>query len=71
MQKINSNRSNRSLRRSETRRRTVEQARRNPSGHQGAVESDVAPTTPPDNGPDSQAGKTSDEIDPADELTPG
>ncbi len=71
MQKINSNRSNRSLRRSEAKRRSVEQARRNPSAHQGAVESDVTPTTPPDNGPDSQASRTSDDIDPADELTPG
>jgi hypothetical protein len=74
MQKRDSKRSNRSKRRLEIRRRPTDRARPDAGAHQGAVETDVTQTTPPDNRPDNQTGgssKASDDIDPADELTPG
>jgi hypothetical protein len=74
MQKRESKRSNRSKRRLETRRHPTDRARPDAGAHQGAVETDVTQTTPPDNRPDNQTGgssKASDDIDPADELTPG
>jgi hypothetical protein len=45
-----------------------------PAQHQGATETEVAPTTPPMRGPGDLVGETDeddDEIDPAEELTPG
>ncbi len=75
MQKHDSKTSNRSKGRPEARRkRPVGKERRDPGAHQGAVETQVSPITPPTTGLDTQAGTPSrrnDEIDPAEELTPG
>jgi hypothetical protein len=56
------------------RKRPVGKARRDSGAHQGAVETQVAPITPPTASPDTQPSRPSrhgDEIDPAEELTPG
>jgi hypothetical protein len=56
------------------RKRPVGKGRRDSDAHQGAVETQVAPITPPTTGPDTQAStpnRHNDEIDPTEELTPG
>jgi hypothetical protein len=71
MQKHDSKTPNRSGARRE---RPASKERRDSGAHQGAVETQVSPITPPTTGPDAQAGTPSrhnDEIDPAKELTPG
>jgi hypothetical protein len=50
----------------------VEGVEGQPAQHQGATETDVTRTTPPMNGPGDLVGETDDDqIDPAEELTPG
>ena len=52
----------------------TDEQKHEPAQHQGATETEVAPTTPPMKGPGDLVGETDeddDEIDPAEELTPG
>jgi hypothetical protein len=54
--------------------RRAEDTEREPADHLGATETEIEKTTPPMRGPADLVGETDeddDDMDPADELTPG